>query len=177
MSEVAGAAAAVQAGASLFNGIQQGDAAKAQSQFVQKQLKTNAALEDLAANQAQIEGNLQLQAADEDAQRKQGMIRAGFAAQGVNVNFGSANQVQDAESRAAGLNHEAIRQRVWQTVFGYKMQSQQDLLQAALSGKAGDTTANADYIGGGLAALGYGAKALDYFDEGGTAKVQPLYGN
>jgi len=169
MSNVAGAAQAIQGVDSIAGGILQSDATRASGNYTNEQFKVRAELDDLASKQAGIEGANQESALAERTSQQAGQARASFASQGVLVTSGSARAAEDRISRVSGINELAIRHRVWQEQLGYRMAATGDRAQGLMALAAGNNTANAQLTGGIMAGLSYGVKAADSFYEGSKA--------
>lgn len=118
----------------------QGQQAAAQGEATAQANLQNAAFAEEAANDAIARGGM-----DEDQQRLAtraaiGTQRAGFAANGVDVNSGSAADIQDDTAALGELDALTIRNNAAREAWGYRTQAQQGRLAAAnarSSGQAG----------------------------------------
>jgi len=109
----------------------------------------NAQYADMAANDAVKRG-----AVEEDQQRLQttgaiGTQRAGFAANGIDVNSGSAANIQDDTAQLGEFDALTIRNNAAREAWGYKTQSQTYQTSAKTAVKSAKNNAFGSLLGAG----------------------------
>ncbi|MFJ3117821.1 hypothetical protein ACIPI6_14900 [Pseudomonas protegens] len=139
-------------GASALLSAQQSQAQGAATAAASEQ---NAAYANKAADDAIARGSF-----ESDQQRLQtraaiGSQRAGFAANGVDVNSGSAANIQDDTAALGELDALTIRNNAAREAWGYRTQAEQNLLAA----KNAKSSARAGMFGSLLSAGAQGARA------------------
>jgi len=139
-SAVVGAAGAARAG----------DASQKQGEFQAQVSRNNAIIAEQNADYAVRAG--QAKAAQESMQgaAKIGRIRAAIGASGVDVNTGSAADVQESQAVQSSLDVETIMHNAQLEAYGYRTQGKSFEAQAILDKAAGDEAKSA----GNIAALG-----------------------
>lgn len=159
------AAAAVMAGVQVYQGVGQARAMEAQAEY-QKEMS------DINARNAQLMGERVIKQGDVDAatQKKKinqilGQQRAGFASQGVEVGYGTAQKIQD-ETMATGVEEiQSIRNNAFLTAMGYQAEAQDRSRNARMAVSGAQTAGSQTILAGGLSA----ARTLNengYFDKG-----------
>ncbi len=163
---VAAAAAIAGAGVSAYGLYQQGQAAteagNAQarsSTYSAAVAANNAAIAEQNAQHAERAGLAQAQAVSLKGAATSGRIRAAQAASGIDVNTGSAVDVQESQAEKNTLDTETVMSNAELQAYGYrtqgvgyKSQEQLDLEQAREAPIAASFAAKGDYLkaGGGL---------------------------
>lgn len=146
------AAQGVSAAAGMGNAYSQAQAARAQGAYQKQQLGFNARLSDLAAQDAIRRGQ-------EDAQRHRtatkgliGSQRASLAAQGIEIDSGSALEIQQ-DTRALGeLDALTIQNNARRQAWGFKVQAQDLRFQGRMAKLGARTQARSTLIAGGMGA-------------------------
>lgn len=109
-------------GASALMGAQQ---AQQQGAATAEANLQNAAFADAAANDAIKRGEFESDQSRIDTRGMIGAQRAGFAANGVDVNSGSAADIQDDTAALGELDALTIKNNAAREAWGYRKQSQQ----------------------------------------------------
>lgn len=114
--------------------------------------RQNAAYSDIAASDSIKRG-----ATDEDQQRLQtmgaiGTQRAGFAANGVDVNSGSAANIQDDTAQLGEFDALTIRNNAAKEAWGYRTQSQTFRESAKTAEKSAKNNMFGSLLGAGASA-------------------------
>lgn len=141
-----GIGAATTAVGDVEGGIAQGNAAHYQAQVA----KNNATIENQNAEYAAEAGGAQGQMVGQRAAATGGRIKAGQAANGINVNTGSAEAVQEGARQAGQLDVLTTENNALLEAYGYKTQSKNFEAQAGLD----EAEADQAPIAGDLAAGG-----------------------
>lgn len=162
---ISAAAAVIGTGLSVAGSIAQGNAASANASYQaqvarnQAQVMENNAIS--AEQQADYAGKVGMTNAATESMKgaaKLARVRAGFAANGVDPNTGSAVDVEESQRETGKLNAETVLSDAELKAYGYKSQAVQDRYQAqSLRAGAGFTQA-----------AGQDALTGSYFKAGGT---------
>lgn len=137
-------------GIQVGSSILQSEAQRNQAKFQSEMMLKNAREADRMAARAMDLGEKEAKKYSQQINQLVGRQRAGFAASGVDVNFGTAQAVQK-ETRDIGFQDvENIRTNAFMTAMGYKTQAQDISRQARFAKKAGDFEANMTLLSGGL---------------------------
>lgn len=139
------------------------NAQKAQGDYQYRMARINAA-------EAEAQGKRVIEAGEKSAtdykkkiNQLVGEQKTGFAAGGVDVSFGSAQQIQ-AETREVGLRDvQTIRTNAFLQAMGYQAQSQDILRQGQMARNAANFSANQTLLTGALrlGSQAYGAAGSD----------------
>lgn len=147
-----GATAAI-AIANLAGAYSQSEAAKARGQFEQQQAEINARFADIKKREALRMGD---KAAAEHGRRIKSLVgkqRTALAAQGVQVDSGTAAEIQEQTREIGRDEMETIRNNAWREAFGYEQAALADRTSGQFARIAGDFSARNTLITGGLNAL------------------------
>jgi hypothetical protein len=163
-SAVAGvASAAVGAAGAIQSGKAQSGAANYNAEIAQQNQQQ--ALQN--ANLVSASGEQQAAVQEQKTRSEAGAIKAAQAASGVDVNSGSAVDVQSSAAETGQLNALTVRANAAREAYGYQTQStsfedqaQLDTAQAANATTAGDIGATGTFLGGVGSAAGNYAKFL-----------------
>jgi hypothetical protein len=163
------------AGASAYGQVKGGREAKRQGALQQQAAESQAELSDYNASVADLQATDATQRGEEEANHyRQGVRtlvgeqRATFAASGVNVDFGSAGEVQQDSAFLGELDALTIRTNAAREAWGYKTQAYDFRKRADITrreginaAEAGKSAARAGVIGAGTTLLGAGASLLE----------------
>lgn len=139
-------AAGVSAAGAIGSGIAAGNAANYQAQVA----TNNATVAQQNAAYSASAGAAQTEAAGLKAKAQNAGVRAGIAANGVDVNSGSAVDVQASERETGALNVATVANNAALSTYGYETQNSSFESQATLD----RSQATSDYAGGFLKAAG-----------------------
>jgi hypothetical protein len=138
---------------------QAGQASSLASYYQAQVAKNEAALNEMQAQRELAAGSVESQAVGLKSAANLGSIKAGQAAAGIDVNTGSAVDVQSSARMVDKLAQEQTMNNAFERAWGYRIKSQNDEAEAQLDVMAGnnevqaaDTAATAQEIG----ALGTG---------------------
>lgn len=140
------AATAITAGGQLMNGIAQGNAAAYQG----KVANNNAIIARQNAAYAASAGAAQTEQAGLKARNQQANLRASEAVEGVDVNSGSAAEVQTGQRMIGGLDQATVSNNAALESYGYQSQATSYEAQAKLD----HAEMGYDYLAGGVNAAG-----------------------
>jgi len=125
----------------LYGAINQAQTAKLRGKFEALQHETNARFASMQANQVIKQGNVLAQENDTKIKKLLGSQRAKLAAQGIEIDSGSAAHVQDVTHQLGQLDSANIRNNAWRQAFGFKQQALQDRFNADAARLGANTTA------------------------------------
>lgn len=164
------AGSAVSQGISAYSQIQ---ARKFQSDFEARQLELNAEVADLKARQAKFRGEQQVKQLRSDTRTLIGSQRASFGAQGIDIESGSALQIQEETAELSALDEITLRNNAMREAFGHETQAL-SLRSSAGFTRAGARIANLSTIS--TAGLNFGSTALNIAGQAGafSPKVSTL---
>lgn len=115
----------------------QATAQQLQSDLQQSQLEANAKIAEWKAKDALKRGSKEANKQRGAIKRLIGSQRAGFAAQGIDVNEGTAAAIQNSTSYLGELDNITIRTNAFREAWGYKFQAQDYRNQSYYAGAAG----------------------------------------
>lgn len=177
----------VGAGTSAYGQIKAGSAAKKQGQLEGQAAESQAQLDDYNASVADLQALDAQQRGEEEANRyRQGVRtligeqRSTFAANNVDVNFGSTSDVQNDAAFLGELDALTIKTNAAREAWGYQTQAYDLRKKADITRRtganavaAGADAARARVIGAGTTLLGAGASLLEARYNMQQAKVKP----
>src|ERR1700677_4764300 len=134
------------AGGALYGGIAQSEAASYQAQVS----RNNALIADQNATRAIAAGQQQAQTQSLKNAATAGAIKTSQAANGVDVNSGSAVDVQASQREVGQLDTQTTLQKAQQEAYGYRVKAVSDTAQAGLE----EATAENAIPGAALSATG-----------------------
>lgn len=166
MGAAMGISMAAQGGASIGGAYAQSQALRSQANYQEQVGRTNSQLSDIKAQDA-------LQRGDEAATRNQvatrgliGTQRADLAAQGIDVNSGSASDVQASSSGLGALDSLNIKNNAWREAWGYKVQGMNDTFQGQFEAMSERNAASETLMTGGMRAVSDYGQAGYYYHKG-----------
>lgn len=165
------ATAALGGGVALLSAHQQSEALKAQAEFERDQAGMNAELAELQGEDAIKRGSLEANRALKTGRQVQGAQRAALAAQGIDVNSGSAAELLDETDAMAREDYETIKNNAWREAWGFKVQATNARGSGAMAYKAGQNKARNTMIIGGLNALSQFGQAGAQVSKGAKPKI------
>lgn len=160
------ASAAVGGGSSLLSAYQQSQALKAQAQYTKDQNDTNARLADMQADDAIRRGNTEANKAVRQGDQMVSEQRAASAAQGIDINTGSAGDIQTETTALSQQDAEIMKNNAWREAWGFKTQAIDARNQGNLALVAGNNAARNTMLTGGLQALSQFGQAAGYAAKG-----------
>lgn len=154
-------------GTKILGGIVQGNATKQAAEAQARIDEQNAAVADMASADAVSRGRTQ-----ETVSRLKGGERiaaqtAGYAASGVDVQSGSAQDVEAATALTNELDAQMIRANAAREAWGYRTQAGQFRLRAQLARQTGQALGNEQILAGVTGGATYGLPLLHIGGTGG----------
>jgi type II secretory pathway component PulM len=127
--------------------------------YLDKVSKQNAAMSNQAADDALARGAVKADEQRITTQEVIGTQRAGFAANGIDVNSGSAGQVQNDSAALGELDALTIMNNAAREAYGYQVQAIDQRQQGKLAKYAGKMEAIGSILGGTEKAFKLGGPA------------------
>ena len=138
----------------LASGFMQAGAIKAQASWESGQLERNAALMDFQAKEAVRMGEKEAQQRALQTKKLMGRQRAVAAAQGIDVDSGSALDIAQETAGMGALDVATIRNNAWKQAWGFQVQASNARSQANMTRVQGKYNARQTLITGGMQAAG-----------------------
>lgn len=145
----------------VVNAVQQSQAQQVQGEYQKSMFEMNARLANINAEDAISRGNEAASRVRQKGQSIAGSQRAALAAQGINIESGSAADVAAQTEYFNTLDIMTVRNNAWREAWGYKNQAIEYGTKARFSGISGRTESQASLLTGGLRALDYGTRKYD----------------
>lgn len=158
------AVAALQAFTSYASAYSQSEDIKAQGVYQKSQDEFNSKVADFQGEDAIQRGDKAANQQRKITNETIGAQRASMANQGIDVNSGSAADIQ-SQTRVMGEQDAlTIKNNAWREAWGYKMQALGYKSQGEYAGFAADSKSRNTLLTGGLQAVGYGAQAYTRYN-------------
>lgn len=155
----------------LGGAFAQSEAQKAQASFQESQAKINSMFAEMQYNDALRRGDKQARQYQKQASKIVGSQKATLAAQGIDIDVGTAADIQEETREAIALDVNEIRNNAYRQAFGFKQESLSQKFQGEIAKMTGDFRSQQTLITGGLQAFNTGvAGAYDagYFGKSDT---------
>ena len=150
---------------SAAGGYFQSRALKSQAEFQRQQYETNSLLSELQASDAIRRGDKEAAAAHRAGEQMIGAQRAALAANNVDVNFGSARDIQEDTFEIAEKDKRTIKNNAWREAWGYKMAAVQASGAGRFAEAAGMGAARNTMLSGLAQAGSWGLRAKGEYDD------------
>lgn len=144
---------------SMGNAYSNAESQKAQADFTTGQLRMNEKLAGVQAASVKEEGDLAASAAEKTGAQREAEQRVHQAATGVDVNSGSALNLQSDTAWQTRQNQITIRNNAWRAAWGYNIKGLDLEMQARESEIGADNNYRNTLLTGGMQAIGYGEQA------------------
>ncbi len=146
--------AAIPIAISLAGGMMGAQNARQQGAFQEAMAEQNAAYKEAAAQDAEKRG-----AVDADRYRRQvgqliGSQRTGFASNGIDVNSGTAAEIQDDTAAFGEFDALTIANNAAREAWGYRVGAQNDLMNGRMAQSNAKSAATGSILGGVGSAFG-----------------------
>jgi hypothetical protein len=144
----------------------QAGAADAQADFQKSQANTNAVYAEMQGADAIKRGDKEARALKGQGKKLIGSQRAAAAAQGIEVDSGSALDTQEDTAGLVAEDALTIKNNAWREAWGYKVQASNYQGQGAMAGLAAKNTSRSSLVTGGLIAAGKVGEAAYQYKKG-----------
>lgn len=156
----------VGAGSSISLAIAQQSAADVQGRWEQQQYEFNAKIADFQAEDALERGDIAASRVRAEGRRIKGSQRVAAAAQGIDVNSGSAAEIQDDTELFSELDANTIRSNAYREAFGYKIDAINSRGRGEMGRLGTEFSGKMTLLTGGLSAVQYGLGAARDWSRG-----------
>lgn len=167
MSYGAAAGAGAQALGSIGGAYAESQALKTQGEYQRMQYEMNARLAGLQAQDAIKRGDKAAVEVKRRAKRVIGSQRAALAAQGIEVDSGSAAQIQADTVAQSTLDVLEIKNNAWREAWGYRFQASDYMGRGRFAEMAAKASATNTLLTGGMNAITSLAGGLSGYGGGG----------
>ncbi len=154
----AGAGSFASATTSLAGAYSQSQALEMQANYQKTQSEMNAKLADMQAEDAIKRGNKAAGQVKQQAKRMQGAQRAALAAQGIDIDSGSAAEIQENTEVLSAMDAMQVKNNAWKEAWGFKVQALNTRAEGSWAQAAGQAAARNTLLTGGMQALSYTAQ-------------------
>lgn len=149
-----------QAASSYFGAELQSQAFRAQARFRERISDMNREISENQAQDALIRGESATLKMRGQGRIIQGQQRVGYAAQGIDVDYGVAVDIQRETQDNIREDIFQIRNNAWREAWGYKMDAVSASMQGQLTSMASQSQANTTLLTGTNNALAYGLRGV-----------------
>lgn len=140
----------------------QSKATAAAGDYNAKMMELNAKLADYQGEDAIRRGNADAQKHRKNVKQMQGAQRVALAAQGIEIDSGSAAQIQEDTRMLGEMDAMTIKNNAWREAWGYRVQAAQGRSQAEFTRMASRNEARSTLLTGGMKALSSGVEGAYY---------------
>lgn len=151
------------AGSSMISASNQADAIKNQANFSATQYAENQKISAVQASGAIQQGDVAADLAGEKGRQEIGQQRATEAANGIDVNSGSAAQLQADTAGQTAINVQTIKNNAWRAAWGFQIQGANEGAQSQFTSIAGNYNASTTMLTGGMNAAAFGLKGYGVY--------------
>lgn len=173
-------------GSSLVGGIQavggalvgayaaktQAEYARANAAFQQAQAEINARYAEMQAEEVVLRGDKEASEYQKKVSKVVGSQRAALAAQGIEVDSGTAVDLQQEAAETGALDVQTIKNNAWRQAFGYKQEAIQSRFQGRIAAITGTQQVSQarfaerqSLVTGGLNLINQGVRGIRDFRE------------
>lgn len=151
--------AAIGAGLSIASSASEAEDQKAMGAYQKQQFEFNQGMAELQAKDAIKRGEVEVNQIRSEGKKIRGSQRAALAAQGIQIDSGSAAVIQADSEATIAQDMVTAKNNAWREAWGYKAQALTYGQQGRFSTLAADSKARNTLLAGGIQAIGYGAQA------------------
>jgi hypothetical protein len=142
-------------------GIAGADAASRQGEYQKQIYDTNARFSKIQSDDALRRGEEMAGRVRANARKVQGSQRAALAAQGIDVNSGSAIDLQDETYTMGEKDAMTVSNNAWREAWGYRVEANNATMRGELAKASADNEARNTLLTGGLRGLSMGMDSYD----------------
>ena len=144
--------------------ISQASAMRAQGDYQKSMSDLNARIAGIEAKDAVSRGDTAAMQYKKNVAKVIGAQRSSYAAQGVNVDSGSASDIQDQTSLQAARDVNQIKSNSWREAWGYKVEAGNSSIAGTFAQNAAKFNASSTLLTGGLQGIGAGLTAYGQYN-------------
>lgn len=156
----------VQAINAYSTGQNNANAIKGQAAYTSMIARSNERLSEMSAIDALKQGDLAAGKIRRDASRVRGAQKVNLAAQGIDINSGSAVDLQTETETMSQYDIDTAKNNAWRAAWGYRVQANNFEGQARMAEIGGKYGARATVLTAGIQAAGYAAQAGYQYQKG-----------
>lgn len=172
----AATASIIGATGSLATAYTSAEASRAQGEYQKRMYELNQGMAEFQAKDIIRRGDKESAQMAKKVKQTVGAQRAALAAQGVDVDSGSAIEVQEDTQLIGAKDALTIKNNAWREAWGFKVQAIQMGAQGEFAKMAAGNQARNTMLTGGLQSLQYGAMAAHQWDSGKRATIKTSSG-
>ncbi len=161
-----GSSAAMGGLSSIGTAFSQSQAMQAQGAYQNTVAQANAGVAGIQSTNAIQQGDIAATQSDLKTRGIIGSQRASLAAQGVDINSGSAAAVQASTGAVGALDSLTIRNNAWRQAWGYQVQAENDTASGQFAQMAANNNSTNTLLTGGMNAVSSGIKSAYYYGGG-----------
>jgi len=158
--------AASQAASSVGQGFSQSAALRSKGEYEESLYNINRNFAELQATDAMRRGEKGTAAVRSLTRRTVGAQRAALAAQGIDVDSGSAREIQDDTRLQGALDELTVKNNAWREAWGFKVAAFDSGMRGQFARMSGDSSARSTLLTGGINAVNYGLQSYAYYKKG-----------
>lgn len=157
---------AMNAASSVSSSYAQAQADRMQGDYRKQVADINSKFADISYKDAIDRGESAVRINQQRTRSMVGAQRSSFAAQGIDVNKGSAADVQESTAGMSALDNMTIRQNAMREAMGYKVQALNYSMEGQFASMSARNSANNTLLTGGMNALRYGTQGAYWYMRG-----------
>jgi len=161
---------ALQGTNSILSSQQQARAMKAQGAFRKQQADANARMAMIQSDAALESGDRAAGVARRKGSAIEGAQKLAAAAQGIDINAGSALDLQLETQQMSEIDVNTIKNNAWREAWGYRAQADNLTGQGNMAASSANFNARSTVLTGGIQAGGYALQGLAAYSRGQTAQ-------
>lgn len=162
LSAILAGGAVASGGLGLASAYSQAEATKQAGAFNAKQMEMNARLSDLQADDSIRRGDNEAAQVKKQAKQMVGSQRAALAAQGIEVDSGTAADIQADTQDMGEIDAMTVKNNAWREAWGFKQQALNSSGQAMMTRAESANKARNTLLTGGMQAIQSGIQAGSY---------------
>lgn len=156
----------VQGASSLGQGYAQMGAKVAQGDFEQRMAEMNARRADFLAEDAIKRGERDAAKVKKRGQQVIGAQRAAMAAQGIEVNDGSALAIQEDTAAMAAEDAVTVKNNAWREAWGFRVKAEDTRGAGRMARMSARREGRMSFLTGGMQAAGHFLNAAGQYQKG-----------
>lgn len=144
----------IQGGGNLLAAYLQSEAIRSKGDYDARMARLNSQISGIQATEAMERGDIAAGHVLDSTRHLIGAQRAAGAAQGLDVNSGSLNELQQNARTMGDLDALTVKNNAWREAWGYRVDAQNEESKAEMTGITANNQANNTLLTGGLQAAG-----------------------
>lgn len=153
----------IMAASQIGSAVDQAGAERGRARYLEAMGEVNASLAEYEAAEAIRQGDSAAKAFQRRYSKLRGRQRVSLAAQGIDIDFGSASEIQRETMELSAEDVEEIKMNAWRQAFGLKQEAIRHRRQGRFDRLGGEEAARQTLAGG---ILGGTAKGIDAYRYG-----------